>query len=65
MDSPNHKDHVSYPETGSFERGGTCPSTHPVKLPQVMYEVMWDTRPFKNDWPTDGTNPLVYAMGDG
>jgi hypothetical protein len=31
-----------------------------------MYEVMWDTRPFndKSDWPTDGSQPFVYSMGD-
>lgn len=42
IDSPDHKSHIAYPSTGSFETGGPCPATHPVKLPQVMYEVMWD-----------------------
>ncbi|KAF2246810.1 hypothetical protein BU26DRAFT_532495 [Trematosphaeria pertusa] len=65
VDSPNHKEHVAYPSSGSFESGGPCPSTHPVKLPQLMYEVMWDTTPFANDWPADGTQPFVYSMGDG
>ena len=41
-DSPDHKSHVAYPKTGTFESTGTCPDTHPVRLPQVMYEVMWD-----------------------
>jgi hypothetical protein len=67
LDSPNHKEHVAYPSSGSFESGGPCPSTHPVKLPQLMYEVMWDTTVFndKNLWPTDGSQPFVYSMGDG
>jgi len=65
VDSPDHQSHVAYPSSGTFESTGPCPSTHPVRLPQVMYEVMWDTRPFLNDWPTDGSNPLVYSMGDG
>jgi hypothetical protein len=67
LDSPNHKEHVAYPSSGSFESGGPCPSTHPVKLPQLMYEVMWDTTVFndKNIWPTDGSQPFVYSMGDG
>jgi hypothetical protein len=67
VDSPDHKSHVAYPSSGTFESSGPCPSTHPVKLPQVMYEVIWDTREFndKSIWPTDGTNPLVYSMGDG
>jgi len=43
-DTPDHRSHVSYPATGTFDSGGACPSTHPVKIPQVMYEVMWDVR---------------------
>lgn len=41
LDSPNHKDHVAYPVDGpsSFATTGTCPSSHPVKIPQVMLEV--------------------------
>ena len=67
LDSPSHKEHVAYPSSGSFESGGACPSTHPVKLPQLMYEVMWDTTVFndKSLWPTDGSQPFVYSMGDG
>lgn len=66
VDSPDHKSHVSYPQTGSFESTGPCPASHPVRLPQLMYEVMWDTRPFndKSIWPEKG-QPLVYSMGDG
>lgn len=66
VDSPDHKSHVAYPSSGSFESSGPCPASHPVKLPQVMYEVMWDTRPFNNkaDWPADGSQPFVYSMGD-
>ena len=63
-DSPNHKDHMAYPSTGTFESTGNCPASHPVRTPQVMYEVMWDTREFSEIWPAEG-NPLVYATGDG
>lgn len=41
-DSPDHKTHVAYPPKGTFDNNAACPSTHPVKIPQVMYEVMWD-----------------------
>jgi len=41
LNSPDHKSHVAYPQTGTFESGSECPNTHPVKLPQLMYEVMW------------------------
>lgn len=66
VDSPDHKSHVAYPTSGTFESGGPCPASHPVKIPQVMYEVMWDTRQFNNkaDWPADGSQPFVYSYGD-
>ncbi|KAF2835759.1 hypothetical protein M501DRAFT_941151 [Patellaria atrata CBS 101060] len=65
-DSPDHMSHVAYPSSGTFESTGPCPASHPVRLPQVMYEVMWDTREFNKQelWPTDGSQPLVYSMGD-
>jgi hypothetical protein len=46
VDSPDHKSHVAYPVTGTFESGGKCPASHPVRLPQLMYEVMWDVSDF-------------------
>ncbi|KAL8288299.1 hypothetical protein RB601_004632 [Gaeumannomyces tritici] len=66
LDSPNHRDHVAYPERGTFESGGACPSSHPVKVPQLMYEVMWDTRAFNNkaDWPIDGSQPFFWSNGE-
>jgi hypothetical protein len=67
IDSEDHKSHVAYPSSGTFESTGPCPASHPVKLPQVMYEVMWDTRQFntKELWPQDTTKqPLVYSTGD-
>lgn len=42
LNSPDHKSHVAYPSEGSFESVGNCPESHPVRLPQLMYEVMWD-----------------------
>ncbi|CAK7236123.1 hypothetical protein SCUCBS95973_009499 [Sporothrix curviconia] len=65
-DSPDHKSHIAYPASGTFESGGACPSTHPVKIPQIMYEVMFDTRQFNNkaDWPEDGSQPFFWSMGD-
>ena len=44
LDSPDHQSHVAYSEGGwgGATGGGSCPSTHPVKLPQVMYELMWN-----------------------
>ncbi|KAF2202029.1 hypothetical protein GQ43DRAFT_370082 [Delitschia confertaspora ATCC 74209] len=81
LDSPDHKSHVVYsdipfepyydpvvtrPYTPEQQRG-KCPESHPVHVPQVMYEVMWDTRPYNNKelWNEDGSQPFVYSMGDG
>ncbi|CAG8959875.1 hypothetical protein HYFRA_00013147 [Hymenoscyphus fraxineus] len=65
LDSPDHMAHMSYPETGTFESAGPCPASHPVRTAQVMYEVVWDTKPFNDlDWPKDGSNPFVWSFGD-
>lgn len=68
LDTPNHQDHVSHPVGGPTpfaSVGGKCPASHPIKIPQVMYEVNWDTAHFINDpWPTDGTQPFVLSTGD-
>ncbi|KAE8447234.1 hypothetical protein EG329_010928 [Mollisiaceae sp. DMI_Dod_QoI] len=67
LDSPDHKSHVTYSGTGA-SGGGACPSAFPVKLPQIMYEVMWNTSTFmadRSNFPSDGSNPFVYSMGIG
>jgi hypothetical protein len=65
LDSPDHREHVAYSGTGA-SGGGSCPASHPVKLPQLMYEIMWDVREFRdqNLWPEDG-RPFVYSMDIG
>lgn len=57
---------VAYPQSGTFESDGPCPASHPVKIPQVMYETMYDTRKFNNkaDWPADGSQPFLWSFGD-
>jgi hypothetical protein len=70
LDSPNHQDHVTYPSSGPANflslGSGSCPSTHPVRIPQLMLEVVWDTTGFNNkaEWPTDGSQPFVLSTGD-
>ncbi|KAF2196877.1 hypothetical protein GQ43DRAFT_435634 [Delitschia confertaspora ATCC 74209] len=65
LDSPDHKSHVAY-AIGGFENGGACPESHPVKIPQILYEVAWDTSGFNNreEWPEDGSQPFVFSFGD-
>lgn len=70
LDSADHMSHIAYPVPDASHNGvgaeGVCPSSHPVKIPQVMYEVMWDTRGFNNKdlWPEDGSQPFVWSTGD-
>lgn len=58
--------HISYPESGTFESNGPCPATHPVKVPQLFFEAIWDTREFNDEslWPEDGSQPFVWSFGD-
>ncbi|KAH8077866.1 hypothetical protein BXZ70DRAFT_690680 [Cristinia sonorae] len=70
VDSPDHKSHVAYMQgrvdknSGIILMDGTCPSTHPVRIPMLFYETAWDTTPFNNMWPSDGSQPFVLSMGD-
>ncbi|KAJ2915086.1 hypothetical protein MD484_g5354, partial [Candolleomyces efflorescens] len=62
-DSADHASHVAYPNGGFF--GTSCPSSHPVRLPLLFLEIVWDTRPFNDRslWPSSG-QPFVFSMGD-
>jgi len=70
LDSPDHGSHVAFPvgQVGGgglfIQYNGKCPSTHPVRLPQLFMETVWDTRPFNSMWPKDGSQPFVWSMGD-
>ncbi|KAI1812395.1 hypothetical protein GGS20DRAFT_591710 [Poronia punctata] len=66
LDPPDHSSHVAYPASGTFETDGPCPASHPVKIPQLFYEVVWDTTGFNdlNEWPEDGSQPFVWSFGD-
>ena len=49
-----------------YPSGGRCPSTHPVTVPTIFIETVWDTKAFNNkaDWPADGSQPFVWSSGD-
>jgi hypothetical protein len=54
LDSPDHESHVAYATgAGSTDVGptGSCPASHPVVIPQVMYEVMWDVSVYQFPLP--------------
>lgn len=64
LDSPDHRSHIVYPGRGGFDRSA-CPSTHPMRVPQVMFEIMWDTRQFNNPkYFKEGRQPFMYSYGD-
>jgi hypothetical protein len=66
LDTPDHYSHVSWPTEGDYDDGAPCPATHPVKIPQVVLEIRWDTREFNKPelWPEDDSQPFVWSFGD-
>jgi hypothetical protein len=44
-----------------------CPASHPIRMPQLAYETLWDTRQFNNkaNWPMDGSQAFIWSTGDG
>jgi hypothetical protein len=48
----------------AFTNAKPCPSSHPVRMPQVAYETLWDTTQFNNMWPKDGSNPFFLSYSD-
>ena len=67
LDSPDHQSHMYSTTKGGFQEAGPCPSSHPVRMPQVAYETMWNTTVFKDMWPKDKSKqPFVWSfLGNG
>jgi len=65
LDSPDHQSHMFNTAKEAFVPAGACPASHPVRMPQVAYETMWDTRKFndKSLWPDQG-QPFWWSFGD-
>jgi hypothetical protein len=56
LDSPDHRAHMAYSNVGLASGARACPASHPVRVPQVMYEIMLDTREFnREEYFSDGT----------
>ncbi len=44
LDSANHKDHVVFPQAGpGFFYPGTCPASHPITLPRILFRIHFAT----------------------
>ena len=61
LDSPDHKSHVAYPVNGA------CPSTHPVAMPEVSFNIVYDVTGSTSRWrlSSDSYDPSLpggYSM---
>lgn len=56
LDSKNHASHVAFP---AYITGGTCPKGFNVRLPTLLYQVIWNTGAF-----TSRNGRFVLANGD-
>ncbi|QRV96129.1 hypothetical protein RhiJN_24147 [Ceratobasidium sp. AG-Ba] len=61
VDSADHMSHVAYL---SGLDNGSCPSTHPVPLMKLFYEITWNVHDFASRWTQADGWPFVYATGD-
>lgn len=49
--------------TTGFVNAGPCPATHPVRMPQLVYETVWDTTQFNSMWdPNTQPQPFVWSF---
>ncbi|KAI1386518.1 uncharacterized protein F4822DRAFT_319262 [Hypoxylon trugodes] len=64
LDSPDHQSHMYNTVKGAFQEAGPCPASHPVRMPQLAYETMWNTTGFNNMWPKNGEQPFVWSYSD-
>ncbi|KAJ8514603.1 hypothetical protein ONZ45_g7887 [Pleurotus djamor] len=60
LDSTDHKSHVAFL---SDLDNGECPSTHPVYLMKLFYEVTWDIHTFSSRWKESDGWPFMYSTG--
>ena len=56
LDSPNHMDHVQYPDGTNV---GKCPDTHPLRLVSLFFEIAWDVTIFNQD-----EGEYIFSNGD-
>lgn len=63
LDSVDHRSHVAFL---SGLDNGACPSTHPVYMMKLFYEITWDVHDFADRWNVNDPNawPFVFSTGD-
>lgn len=63
LDSPDHQSHMyNTIKSDGFMNAPACPSSHPVRVPQVTYETVWDTSKFNSMWTSGAPNPFVWSF---
>ncbi|GAB1319985.1 NAD(P)-binding Rossmann-fold containing protein [Madurella fahalii] len=68
LDSPDHQSHMfNTMNRDGFSNAPPCPASHPVRMPQVTYETVWDTTKFNGMWtPGVDKQPFVWSFeGNG
>jgi hypothetical protein len=48
--------------SNGFTNAPACPASHPVRVPQVAYETVWDTTKFNSLWKSGTPNPFVWSF---
>jgi hypothetical protein len=48
-------------KSDGFTNAGACPATHPVRVPQVTFETVWDTSKFNSMWTDTAKQPNPYV----
>ncbi|KAF2839218.1 hypothetical protein M501DRAFT_1016296 [Patellaria atrata CBS 101060] len=64
VDSPDHQSHMYNTQKEAFLNAGPCPASHPVRMPQLAYETLYDTTQFNSMWQSGQPNPFVLSYGD-
>jgi hypothetical protein len=63
LDSADHQSHMyNGVNSEGFVNAPKCPASHPVRVPQVAYETVWDTRQFNSLWTSGAPNPFVWSF---
>ncbi len=45
-----------------FTNAAACPSSHPVRVPQVTFETVWDTSKFNSMWKSGDPSPFLWSF---
>ncbi|CAJ2514179.1 Uu.00g022980.m01.CDS01 [Anthostomella pinea] len=63
LDSPDHQSHMyNTIQSDGFVNAAACPSSHPVRVPQVAFETVWDTSGLNSMWSSGAPNPYVWSF---